>query len=915
MPPQTDVSPRRDPIGTFVRHPTASKLLLLAMILIGAFSLMRINTQFFPDFGIDVVTVEVTWPGAAAEDLDAVVVEAIEPQLRFLDGVKRVRSTAIEGSAKIFVEFQPESDMQLALTNVETAVRQVSTLPEDSERPIVRRNVRYEPISSIVISGPYPESALKVVAKRMRDALLARGIDRVTLVGARNSEIWVEIPEARLLELNLSLEDVAQRISETSRDIPSGSTTGDFEKQLRSVGLERDADGITGIAVKSLPDGKTITIGDIGRATERFDEVQPEAHRLGNRAIVLKVQRAMESDALELAAITDTYLAETLPTLPPELKVEQCDVRADLISSQVALMLKNGLTGLVLVILILFMFLNARVAFWVAMGIPTAFMATFGVMLLTGQTINMVSLFGMIMALGIVVDDAIVVGEHADALRRRGHDPVTAAEQGARRMAAPVVSSALTTVAAFLPLLVVGDVIGDIISAIPYVVIAILVASLIECFLVLPSHLSTALSATPRPAWPLRRRFDEGFDRFRNGSFRRFIRLVVRRRYEALAAGVGLLILCVGMIAGGRIPFSFFPSPEADLIYANVTMVSGTSREKTNRMVKVLERGLQETERELTGGEGGLVRMAVTMTGTSVGRNASGKLESGDNLGGITVELMPSDGRSVRTSTFVETWRKAVEPMAGLDILTIQPARTGPPGLPVDIRISGDEPAKLKDAAEEVKALIGRFPGVTDVDDNLKYGKEEVILELTQQGTSLGFTTDSVARQIRDAFSGAIARRFAQGDEEVKIRVRYPREQTRGGSIGDVYLRTSDGAEVPIAEVVLLRQRQGFLQIRREDGLREVAVTAEVDRAVTTAGEVLDGIRNAGVAEIAAKHGLRLSFKGKAEEEAQTIDDMKTGAIFALVTIYIILAWVFGSYVRPLVVMSVIPLSFVGAIF
>lgn len=907
--------PRRDLMGIFARHPTASNLLMVSMILVGIFALMRMNTQFFPDFGIDMITIEVEWSGAGAEDVDASIVEAIEPEVRFLDGVKRVRSTAREGAARIIIEFQSGADMQLALSNVETAVGQVTTLPEDSEKPIVRRVVRYEPISSIAVSGPFSESALKAIAKRIRDDLLARGLDRVTLTGSRDEEIWVEIPEARLLEIDMTLGDVADRIRETSQDIPSGGTSGGFEKQVRSMGLEKDANGISRIAIKSLPNGQKIEVGDVGRATERFDEDQAESRRRGNQAIILNVQRSLNSDALELAEIVDKYLAEVVPTLPAAISVEQYNVQAELIRGRIGLLLENGATGLVLVVLILFIFLNSPVAFWVAMGIPVSFMATLGVMLLTGQTINMVSLFGMIMALGIVVDDAIVVGEHADAMRQRGLDPQSAAELGARRMAAPVFSSSLTTVAAFLPLLVISDIIGDIIVAIPYVVITILIASLIECFFVLPGHLRGALSFNAKKAWPLRKWFNDHFDRFRDGRFRRTIFFIVQWRYATVAGGIAMLILSIGLVGGGRVPFNFFPSPEADLVYANIKMMSGTSREQTLEMIRALENGLDKAEYELSDGKGGLVRMAIDSVGSSVGRSDAGQLTSGDNVAGISVELAPSDERTVRTSDFVDAWRKAVEPVAGLETMTIQAARGGPPGLPVDVRFAGGDPVSLKAAANEAKALLARYPGVTDVEDNLSYGKEEVILELTPQGKALGFTTDSVGRQMRNALEGATARRFARGDEEVKIRVRYPREETESGMLGDVYLRSPSGAEVPIAEIVTLREKQGFVQILREDGLREVAVTAEIDTAVTSGGKVLAALERDGVAAIGEKYGLQQSFKGKAEEEKQTLGDMRMGAGFALMAIYIILAWVFGSYARPFVVMSIIPLSFVGATF
>jgi multidrug efflux pump subunit AcrB len=907
--------PPRDLIGIFVRHPTAANLLMVAMILVGVFALLRMNTQFFPDFGIDVVTVEVEWPGASAEDVDANIVEAIEPEIRFLDGVKRVRSAATESFGRIYIEFEPGADMQLGLSNVETAVGQVTTLPEDSERPIVRRIVRYEPISKVVVSGQYSEASLKAIAKRMRDDLLARGVDKVTLGGARAEEIWVEIPQARLLELDMTLNDVAERVRETSQDIPSGGTMGAHRKQVRSIGLEKDANGISRIEIKSLPTGQRVRLGDVARTTEQFDEDQAESRRRGERAIDLQIQRSLHSDALQLAAIVDRYLAETLPTLPPELKVVQYNVQAELIRSRIELLLVNGASGLVLVVLVLFIFLSSPVAFWVAMGIPVAFMATLGVMLVSGQTINMISLFGMIMALGIVVDDAIVVGEHADALRRRGLAAPVAAELGARHMGAPVFSSSLTTIAAFLPLLVISDVIGDIIVAIPFVVISILVASLIECFLVLPGHLRGALAGGSGRVWPLREWFNGRFDGFRDGTFRRLVAFAVEWRYATLAGGVAMLILSVGLVGGGRVPFNFFPSPEADLVYGNVKMVAGTPRAQTETMIRAMEQALDEAERALTGGKGRVVRMAVDTVGASVGRGDTGQSASGDDVAGIVVELMPSDERDIRTADFVNAWRKAVVPIAGLETMTILAAQGGPPGRALDLRLAGGDVAVLKEAAAEVKALLSRYPGVTDVEDNLAFGKEEVVLELTPQGNALGFTTDSVGRQMRNALEGAIARRFARGDEEVKIRVRYPQEHTDGAMLHDTYLRAPAGAEVPLTEVVSLREKQGFAQIRREDGQREVAITGEIDRAVTTGNKVIEALQRDGVAGIAAKHGLRLSFKGKAEEEAQTMGDMKVGGAFALMAIYVILAWVFGSYARPLVVMSIIPLSFVGATF
>lgn len=903
-------------IRIFARHPTAANLLMGLMILLGVFALRNLNTQFFPDFGIDVISVEVEWPGASAEDVDASIVQAVEPEVRFLDGIKRVISSSVEGRATVFIEFHPGSDMQAALSDVETAVGQVTTLPEDSERPEIRRLVRYDTISRLVVSGPYPETALKALAKRIRDDLLERGIQKVDLFGARDEEIWVEVEPEALLRLDLKLADIARRINETSQDLPSGTTRGAAERQIRSLGLKKEAQDIGHIEIKALKGGEKVYLRDIAEVSERFDEDGNTARRFREPAIELHVRRALGADALKQAAIVNDYLEDFPLVLPPNVRVEQYDIAANLIQSRIDLLLRNGLSGLVLVVLVLFIFLNARVAFWVAAGIPVSVFATFAVMLASGQSINMLSLFGIIMAIGIVVDEAIVVGEHAEARRRAGVEALAAAESGARRMAAPVLSSALTTIAAFTPLLVISGIIGDIITAIPYVVIAMIVGSLIEAFLVLPAHLRWALRPMETHSSGLREWFDGHFDRFRKGPFRRAVEGAVRWRYLTVASAIAALILSIGLVEGGRVNFIFFPSPEADKIFANVRLVAGTPREQTIAMLDEMEDALTVAQERLTEGSRGLVRMSLAKVGTSVGP-ADAPRVSGDNVGGLIVELAPSDERSVRTAEVISAWREAIRPLAGVETMTIVPAQAGPPGREIDIRLSGDDPAVLKQAAAEVRTLLARYPGVSDVEDDLPFGKGETILEVTARGRALGFTTESVGRQVRNAFEGAIAKRFARGDEEVWVRVRLPRRTADPVSLGELYLRAPGGAEVPVSEVVAYKEKQGFARIKREDGARQVAVTAEIDESVTSSDKVIAALKRDGLYAIAARHGLAkddVEFVGKAEEQAQTLGDMKEGAAIALVAIYIILAWVFASFARPAVVMSVIPLGLVGAI-
>lgn len=905
-------------LALFAGHRTAANLLMVSLMVAGLFALSQLNRQFFPDFGIDIISISVEWPGASAEDVDSNIVAAIEPEVRFLDGVKRVRSSAYEGLATISVEYDSGQDMGRAANEVETAVAQVTTLPEDAERPDVRRVVRYDTVSRLVLSGPYPETTLHNLAKSLRDELLDRGVDKVDLSGQRDQELWVELEPATLRRLDLSLEDIAGQVRDSSQDLPSGTLAGG-ERQIRSLGLRKQASSLADIEAVALPDGTRLQLADIGEVSESFRERQTTLRRLDEPAVELHVQRAVDADALEIAATVEQWLAEVRPTLAPQLRLEQYDISSDQIADRIALLLKNGAGGLALVLVLLFLFLNARVAFWVAVGIPTSLLACMVVMWFSGQSLNMLSLFGLIMAVGIVVDDAIVVGEHAEARHAQGEPPGSAALAGAQRMLAPVASAMLTTVAAFLPLFLISGIIGTIIHAIPFVVVAVLIASLVECFLVLPNHVAVALSRPP-PGGALgrfRQRFDRGFAAFRQGPFRRLVAWSLQWRYFVLCLAIATLLLAVGLLAGERVRFRFFPTPEADKIYANIEMMAGSSREQTQSALNALEGAFGEAVQTLAGDEPGLVRMARQQIGAAVGAGPGAFAgASTDTLGGMVVELAPADRRTVRTQAVIEAWRAAFDPPPGLASVSIRAPRGGPPGRDVDVRLSGASLPELKAAAIELEALMDRYEGVFGAEDDLPYGRPETILEVTPRGRALGFTTTSVGREVRNALEGAVAKRFPRGDEEVWVRVMLARASTGSGVLDDIWLRSPTGEQVPLREVVSLREDLGFARIRREDGRREVAVTAEIDpdsgENTTTIGQALerDGLR-----EIARKYGLDYEFKGKAEEQADTFADMRLGTGLGLVSIYIILAWVLGSYLRPLVVMGIIPLGLVGAVF
>ncbi len=979
---------QRGIIALFVDHPNAANLLMVLMVIFGIFSLTRINTQFFPSVETDTIRVSVSWPGASAEDVEANILEIVEPEVRFLDGVKEMDSYAREGSASISLEFERTADMQKALSDVEAAVSGISNLPEGAETPDVSFSQWFDGVARLALVGPYSEGALRFYAKKFRDDLVGRGIDKVTFTGLRDEEIIVTLPERDLRRLDLTINDVSAAIAGNSRDLPSGTLDGTVSKQIRALSDAEDGSGLKDVEVRSFASGEKVLLGDIGSVERRFDPDDKQGLALGRQAIELYVQRSATADTLKTAKILDDYLAEIRPTLPPDLEVLKYSVRADRVSERIGLLLSNGLQGLLLVVVVLFIFLNARVAFWVAAGIPIAMMATLGVMYVSGQSINMISLFALIMMLGVIVDDAIVVGEHTATRSQMGDPAALAAERGAGNMLSPVMAASITTIAAFAPLFLVRDTIGQIMVALPLVVIAVVIASVVECFLVLPGHLAHSLKPNRREGWsfwrwtalsltfmfflvvalrdwaiesPLpdalirirdtvnalpgqapalvvialslasgalveaiilwlsrrrrnsghqrgavRRALDNGFDWFRDRPFNALVKGSFSFRYLTVAVAVATFILTVGLIRGGRVDFVFFPSPEAESINARIVFNAGTPRDKVIEAVREIERSLYVATGKISPDEPLVVAAFATIG--SAGRS------TGDNLASFRIQLVSSEDRTIRTPEIVRAWRDVAPKIAGIKRLSIYEQRSGPPGRDVDIRFRGGNTAILKQAAEEAALVLSGFPGVSGVADDLPYGKPELIIRMTPRGAALGFTTDEIGTQVRNALEGAIPRRFAEGDDEITVRVIGKLREEGTAALRNLQLRTRDGFFVPLEEVASLTERQGFAAIQRFDGKSTVSVTADADIAVTTPGDIIEQLRSEGVIrDIASRYGVETGFSGRAKERQKAFVDLKIGSMIALAVIYIVLAWTFGSYVRPVAVMLIIPFGFVGA--
>jgi multidrug efflux pump subunit AcrB len=863
---------RHDLIGIFAHHRVAANLLMVLMLLAGLYALGQLNRQFFPNFELEIVQVRTVWQGGSPEDVETAITIPIEQELRTLDGLKEMTSTSATGVSSITLEYHEGTDMGAALDQVEERVGQVRDLPTDAEQTRVIRTFRKEPVARVLVYGPENLGELRPLVRKMERELLARGVSEISIRGLPDEEIAIQVPMQRLQELGMSLEDVGRQLAATSRDLPAGLVgRSDVARQVRTLQQQRDELGFEDLPLTEAGEPRRLTVGDIATVTRRPKDNQVRITHQGKPAVELRALRDEGGDSLESARIIQDWVADTVPGLPPNVSLLVYDEQWSLIRDRIALLLKNGAGGLLLVIGILYIFLNGRVAFWVMAGIPISFMATLGILYAVGGSINMISLFGLIMA--------------------------------------------LTTVAAFMPLLAVGGIIGNILFDIPLVIICVIVASLVECFLVLPGHLQHSFrrSLARGQAVPgrFRQRLDHGFDRFRERVFRPLVGAAVAARWTTLSAALGAMILAVGLLVGGRIGFTFFPGIEGNHINANVSFVAGTPPQRLDRFLAQLEAALLQTEAQLGGG---LVAAYTVRHGESTfgGHRAS---QTGEQFGSILVELIPSDQRDVRNEDFIAAWEARLVRPPGVERLTITSRQGGPPGRDLEIRLANGPTAKLKAASLELQEILAGVDGVSAVEDDMPFGPPQLIFRVSPQGEALGLTTDMVGRQLRAAFDGYLAQIFHEAEEEVEVRVVLPdAERHKLAILEDLTVILPGGDAVPLGSVVELTARQGFDAVRRTGAQRTVNVFADVDRRLNNADRIRDQLRADLLPRLAARYGIEYSFEGKAADQRDTMVDMKRGAVFAVVMIYLVLAWVFASYGWPLVVMAAIPFGIVGAI-
>lgn len=903
----------------FTRHRTAANLLLVLMLGAGVAALPRMHSQFFPDIVVDNVTVSVAWRGAGAEDVDAAIVQVLDPVLMGIDGVAGTSARASEGRATITVEFQPGADGGAITADIQDAIDQVRTLPEDAEEPVIRRSGWSDRVTNVVVSGPVGIDQLARFADEFAARLYDAGITRSTIQGIASPQVTVEVPSLRLVQHDLTLEQIARAIAIGVSADPAGDLAGGG-RRVRTGAERRTADEIAALPLRAGADGTVLTVGDVASVrTEGVD--RGRAYFVGDLpAITLRVDRPRMGDAIGIQRDVQRIADAMNLTLPAGTSVQLVSARADVIEGRLWLLVSNGLMGLGLVVVLLFLFLNARTAFWVAAGIPVAMLSAIAVMYLMGMSLNMISLFALIITLGIVVDDAIVVGEHADYRHRDlGESPAQAAENAATRMAMPVFAATITTITAFAGLIVVGGRFGAMIADIPWTVIAVLAASLVECFLILPNHMYHALAGSAREAWydlPSRV-VNRGFNWLRGRLFRPFMRLVVRARYPVLAGLLALLASQTAVMLRGDVPWRFFVPPEQGTLTGNFAMAPEATRADALAMMREMQRAATALAARLEAEHGvnPIVHMLAEVGGNSGRPLAAAANRPADLLGALTIDLIDADFRPYSSFEFTAMLQDEVRRHPLLDEISFRSFGMGPGGDSLSVNLFGAEATTLKTAAEALRAQLDPFPEVTGLEDSLAFDREEMILDLTPQGRALGFAPDGLARELRQRLAGIEAATFPEGLRTGAIRVQLPEPERAADFLDSTLMRTPQGRFVPLADIVEVRIRQGFSTIQRENGVRLVTVTGNLSEDdPVRAREILETLEREILPRLAEDFGIGFRLSGLAEQEQAFLSDALLGLIACLTVIYLTLAWVFASWLKPLVVMAVIPFGLIGVI-
>ncbi len=915
IPPPAGRSESRT-IAWMTRNPVAANLCMAVFIIGGLLILLTaVRQEVFPAFDVDTVRITVPYPGASPEEVEKGILLAVEEAVQGIDEVKEIQSTASEGMGAVNVELRFDADMNKALADIKNEIDRITSFPLDAEEPTVRLLTTRRQVLSFVLYGDQSERVLRELAESVRDDLLKDDrITQVELEGVRPLEIRIEVPQANLRAYGLTLEEVARRVRRSAVELPAGGVKTPGGEILLRTDERRDlAREFENLAVISTPEGTQVELGEIAAVKEGFEEQDIASYFNGKPAVMLEVYRVGDQTPIEVSEAVREYQARLEPALPGGIRTAVWRDRSEIFQDRIQLLRRNAVYGLFLVLGLLGLFLEVRLAFWVTMGIPISFLGSFLFLPAMDVSINMISLFAFIITLGMVVDDAIVVGEnifvHRQTVDGSKEGYIRAAIQGAGEVVVPVTFSILTSITAFAPMFFVQGTWGKIFRFFPAVIIIVLLISLFESMYILPAHLAH-LGPAPRTGligWlnTVQRRFGRWVEWFSESVYGPLVRWSVRNRWITWALSVFLLIVAVGVVRGGRVNIVLFPKIESDWVVAEATLPFGVSMDETQSVRSRIESAYRAVvERRDGGGKNELSQGFFSII-------------TGSHKIRVIALLAPPDQREISSTEFSRRWREEVGRIAGIESLAFDAAAGGPRhGKAVDVQLSHRNIEVLERAAEDLAEALSTYSGVTDIDDGFAEGKLQLNFRIRPEAESLGITAEELGRQTRSAFWGVEALRQQRGRDMIRVMVRLPRgERLSEYDIENLLIRTPQGGEIPIYRAAEVERGRSFTAIQRTDARRTIHVTAEVDEQATTGRKVIASLEKEVLPPLIRDYpGLSYSFEGAQRQGRESLSGLFKGFAVAVLVMYVLIAIPFKSYAQPLIVLSAIPFGLVGAL-
>ena len=920
-------------ITWFARNHVVANLLLFVIVAAGIFTLGTLKMEVFPEFSLDTVSVTAEYRGAAPEEVEEAICLRIEEAIQGVEGIKKITSTAQQGRGSVRAEIHLGYNVRSLMDDIKTQVDAIDTFPDDVEKPIVQElSARYQVIN-VSVSADADLLTLKQLGVRVREDIKALPeVSHADLLSAPPYEISIEVSEEALRRWGLTFDRVANAVRRFSVDLPGGSVkTRTGEVLLRTNGQAYTGEEFRRLPLLRRPDGTRIYLRDVATVVDGFEDVTLAAMLDGKPSVVVKVFRVGDQNAIRVAEAVQEYVEQVRPTLPTGVEIATWQDSARLLKSRIDLLVRNAMTGLTLVFIVLALFMRLRLAFWVSIGIPVSFLGAIALMPIFGVSINMMSLFSFILVLGIVVDDAIVVGENIHTTQVRTGKGTVGAIRGTYQVLIPVAFGVMTTMAAFSPMLFVPGIMGKIVRVFPLIILPTLFFSLVESNLILPCHLRhfkkrrvQKVSHPVASAWnAFFDMFSSGLARFVRRVYQPALRVALEWRYLTLSVAVALILATAGMVGAGKIRWILFPNVESDSVVAFLTMPMESPVSVTAAGVDVLTRSASELRREIKSeSDSDQVRHIMSSVGehpfreVQSGPASDGSSFRGENLGEVHIELVPAEVREITAEEVAARWREKVGQIPGAIELTITSDLIGG-GKAIDLQFSAPDLDTLVEVAEITKAHLAGYPGVIEVTDTYRGGKPEINLSLTSEGEALGLTLQDLGRQVRQGFFGEEAQRIQRGRDEVRVMVRYPRQDRRTvAALEQMRVRTPTGDEVPFSTVAAGSMGRGPTSITRVDRRRSVNVQAEVDEAITSGGAVSSAMEAEFLPQLAAQYpGLLYSFEGDEADFAESIDGLARGLAAALFVMFAMLAIPLRSYVKPAIIVSSIPFGMVGAIW